>query len=244
MKLKILATALLTGLLFHSCLNRQTEKQPGISQVIAVDSIAKTETRQLNIDTIFHFNSAGKNYQLMITLDSVETEYGMVDHTTAWLIRDADTLFRKTYEFNNTGEFLQPTEGEYWLALYNSGGGSGYTGQLFHIETSPEAKLTPVMKLNELSYWSIGRNGTSVLSLDGIWNMGNPDDDSFEAHFSPHQQSVALYSLQGDSVSYRGLGTTKGKYDFFEDENGLKSFREKEIAISKQIDWTSYFRSE
>lgn len=156
-----------------------------------------------------------------------------------------DTLYKKTFDFNTVGKVVQAAPGIFFIDLYNSYGGSGFTGSIFYLKTAPEISLRPVCKFDELSYWKSSNSGTQLILFDGIWNMNiNPDSPDFETHFSDHQQFITEYDIKTDTVIANEIGSTKYKYSVSENESDvestLKDFRKKEPHMADKIRWENY----
>lgn len=196
------------------------------------------------IDTIYQLKINGTEYELMLSHEILNMEHNDDLTTTVRIIEQGDTLYANTFDFNTTGQLQEPVPGHYWLSLYNSGGGSGYAGTLFNIRIQPLIALQPILEFNEMSFWKSNKSATELIYFYGIWSNSG-DDENFESHFSEHLQSVTIYKITEDSVLTLtpGDGLSKNKYDFHDYENRektLKQFREKESALTKEINWEDY----
>ncbi len=56
-----------------------------------------------------------------------------------------------------------------------------------------------------------------------------------ESHFAPHRQIVSLYKIENDKVSIKKLGTTRLKYDSFQNDSSFIDFWKQEPALVKKI---------
>lgn len=212
------------------------------------DALAHGEQPKENetgVDTIFALKIGGKAYQLVLFNDYfISMEYGTVPCMTVHIVESAsnDTIFSETFrDFNYFARLENPAPGKYWLGLLNSGGGSGFSAALFNVKIAPEPKLQPIFKYNELSFFKGNRTGTALLFFQASW-LTNPEGEP-ETHFEPHRQGVAIYEIREDSVIYKDLGDTQGKYDLSVDEDALKQLpliRKNEPELAEKIPWEDF----
>ncbi len=195
------------------------------------------------IDTIFPMQINNQGYQLILSHESFSALHKGDVTTTVRIVENAshDTLYSNTFEFNTAGIIRNPAPDCYWLSLLNSGGGSSYSATLFNIKLQPEIVLQPILKFGELSFIQGNTTGTELLVFEGIWNTnGGFESKNFESHFSEHQQMVAVYKIEEDTVTFKELGLTKQKHDFHHNNEAIIEFVKKEPALAKEIDWSEY----
>ena len=225
-------------LLLISCghKNKNTTHKP--------EYLKKTDIKfseDLPSDTSFRIDIGAKSFQLIITHDEQPSITNNNESTTTIRIVDnsnQDTLYRKTYDFNELGELTKSGANNYYITLLNSGGGSGYSGCLFKINCNPKIALQPIFNFDELSFWEFNKTDKEIILYKGKWNM-NPNSKSFEAHFSKHIQTIFLYKINESKISFKKLGTTKNKYDI---ENiSLKYLKKKEALLLKDINVDDYY---
>jgi hypothetical protein len=215
------------------------------NSIVACDSITISNKKVLtfvelekgNRDTIFPLQINNKVYQLVLTHEFLFDKAGL---KTAVRIIDKrnDTLFNKIFDFNTVGELSEPAPNNYWLTLYNTGYGSGYSGTLFKIRIIPQICLQPILKYNELSFWKSNRSATELILFEGIWAANNAK--KLESHFAEHKQFISIYKIKEDTILIKEIGKTKNKFDFFENKNALYELQKKEPVLRKAINWSDY----
>ena len=247
---------LLFILAFSQC--REENKQPEItvlpdSNIVSNDihpdsTPSPVDTTPANpsyyTDSVYQLKVNGKNYQLVLSHNYPSQQHEGALATTLFIIdtANADTLYRNLYEFNEIGELRNPAPGHYWIALLNSGGGSGYAATLFNIRIDDKIKIQPLFNFDELSYWKTNSAANEVLFFEGIWNMNVEDEKDFEAHFYPHKQLVSTYSIKNDTVISKEIGLSSYKYDLFDNaDTDIGKFQLQEKKLNKNINW-SYFK--
>jgi hypothetical protein len=205
----------------------------------ASDSSRKI-SEPLEADTAYAITQADENYLLVFTHEGTTSDENGT--TTFRLVkRDSrDTVFKRTLNFNSVGRIMEPARGHWWFTLENDFGGSGYSGALYNLQLTPEIKLQKLVAFNELSYWKSNRTATGMLFFQAYWDT-NTDTDNFEAHFAPHRQQVAVYSIGADTVKVQDLGMTKSKYDLSNNDSALVSFPQQEPELAKRISWSDYY---
>lgn len=238
-------------ILFSNC-NQEHNSVKSDSIVSTTDHLSDTLNPQDTVvdrlnhsraDTSYELQMNGKKYELVFSHESL-SETGSGDITTTVRLTEnsnQDIVFSEVYEFNTVGALRNPAPNQYWFALLNSGGGSGYSASLYAVRMEPEVRFQYLLNFNELSYWKTNKTATEVLFFQAIWDMGDgADDPDFESHFSEHRQSLGIYKIEMDTVRYIDIGTTKKKYDFSENGNALPLLRKQEPALAKQIRWEDY----
>jgi hypothetical protein len=228
---------------------RDSARESGVLKTVDVSGSLSANRTIADIDTIYPLQVKNKLYQLILSHEGpTYTSQGDLS-TTVRIVENEnhDTLYKKTFDFNTCGLFANPAPDHYWLDLYNSGGGSGFSGKVFNIKIDSVISLQPLVSFDELSYWKSNRTATAFIFSEAIWNLDvNMDSEDFESHFDKHKQEISIYEIEKDTVIVNDLGLTKNKFDFSDYENKypLKEFRDKEPAIAKQINWEDYNISE
>ncbi len=235
-------------ILFMNCgqKNNSTPKAKSNSSN-AADSSRKTNNSNssqttawdTNIDTVYKIQIDGKECQLLFTHEFPSPTGNLT--TTIRIIESVnrDTLFAKTLDFNTVGEIEQPSPNHYWFTLEDYGGGSGYSGTLFNVRTTPTILLQPIIGINELLSWKSNRFASELIFCQGIWNMVG-DGDNFESHFDKHKQDIGIIKIQPDTILIHEIGITRRKHDFFDSKDELQEFKRTEPALAKKINWTDY----
>lgn len=145
------------------------------------------------------------------------------------------------YNFNATDGLYHPVADTYWLGLISSGGGSGYRGTLYNIRIADTAILQPILSFGELTHWKSNRDGSSIIVIDGIWDLANPDAEKFESHFGQHIHSINVYTIQKDSILRLDLGLTQNKYSSeYETSELLNAIKLNEPQLFGKIIWQDY----
>lgn len=106
-------------------------------------------------------------------------------------------------------------DGNLYLHLISSGGGSGYISWLNIIEIiNHRIQIQPIFDSNELSVILFDKNEQNIILMNGIWDMsGWSEEEEGEAHFSPHVFSIYKYILNGQTIKKVQMGSTSSKYE-------------------------------
>lgn len=228
---------LLLLLIFASC---HSGERSAPADAVRDSAVPLVQTiREEFSDTVYDFRMNGKYYRLMLTHRQNLVTYE--PFTIVRVLEGNDTIFRQDCpHYNVSGKFFSSNQKDWFLELVSDGGGSGFSGTIFQLHLGDEPVLDTVLNFNELTSWKWSTSGDNLLVAQGDWVMGNPDDSTFESHYSPHAQTVFIVHPAYVKSSAEILGTTKGKYGLPEDENEWHSIREKETSISAKIDWASF----
>lgn len=228
-------------LFLFSCSGNETVKTVPDTVKSTMDTVVqKTESVKEELkDTVFSLEQNGQEYQLVLTHprnDSVD----YVTKTRAKILQGEIVLYDEIFEFNAVGRFQEPKKGIYFLDLVNESGGSGYWGTVYRIEPGKKSGLLPVVNFTELTSWKFSRNADTLLCASGYWDMGNTEDDSFEAHFDAHQQTLFFCRLEDGVYRKEQIGTTERKYDLVDDAAGWKKLQEGEPELAGKINWEEF----
>lgn len=228
-------------LFLFSCSGNETVKTVSDTVKSTMDTVVqKTESVNQELkDTIFSLEQNGQGYQLVLTHPRNDSD-DYVTKTRVRILQGETVLADEVFSFNTVGSFQEPKEGIYFIDLLNSGGGSGFSGTIYRVITGDKSGLLPVTNFNELTSWKFSKNADTLLCASGYWAMESEDDDSFEAHFDAHQQTLFLCRLKDGAYKEELIGTTKGKYDLTDDAGGWKKLKEGEPELSKKISWEEF----
>lgn len=193
-------------------------------------------------DSTYTLQIKGAAYLLMFSHEGAPF-HAAGESTTVRIVEQSshDTLYEKTFDFNGVGALRHPAPDHYWIALLNSGGGSGYSATLFDIQLDPEIDLKPLFNFNELSSWVTNRAANEVVFFQALWNIDwNHEGEETEAHFQEHLQHISLYKIMPDTVVAKEIGATKAKYDLSATDTMVREIKRKEPGLAKSIDWQQY----
>jgi|GEM_PF-1774239 len=196
----------------------------------------------VHVDTSFVFLHNNDSCELLMARQEAVGQNGVIEEKIAtWITRDADTVFRASFNFNKIGEYTALDSGRSFFHLANDAGGSGYTGVLLFINTSrTEPFLDAVADITELSKWKYSENGNNVLVAQGLWKVGDPDSPDFEAHFSEHRQALFLYDISTTPRTEKSLGITKNKYELIEGGNSFEDISKGEPQFDTLVNWEKF----
>lgn len=193
-------------------------------------------------DSTYTLQIKGAAYLLLFSHEGAPF-HAAGESTTVRLVEQStrDTLYEKTFDFNSVGALRHPAPGHYWIALVNSGGGSGYSATLFDIQLEPEIALKPLFNFNELSSWITNRAANEVIFFQAMWNIDwNHEGEESEAHFQEHLQHISLYTIREDTVIAKEIGITKEKYDLNSGDTAIAVIKRNESRLFKDIRWEDY----
>jgi hypothetical protein len=228
-------------LLFLSCGQEHKTTNPSPVKNPSNDSGNTVIDFKKDIDTIYHLEINNKNFDLILSQEYPSSTGSGALTTTVGIVENEkhDTLYKKTFEFNEIGELSHPATNCYWLTMINSGGGSGYSGTLFNIRITPEITLQPLVNINELSFWKGNRDASELVLFQSIWNT-NGGENNFESHFDEHKQWIGIYKIKEDTVLLSEVGMTKKRYNSFENNGEVDKFKKAEPNLAKAIRWSDY----
>lgn len=143
------------------------------------------------------------------------------------------TLFKPNNELNR--------EGRLYLNYISSGGGSGYTGELFSLTfDNGKIKLIEIVQFGELDLFLFNKYKSQIIALKGIWgNELDGNGDPIETHFSDHRYKITEYNMIDDYYEEKELGTTKYRYQGLDGESSaleiIKEILKKENFLTKVL---------
>jgi hypothetical protein len=194
------------------------------------------------VDTFFRFMHGSDSCSLLLAKKESDKGNGVIEEkTAAWILKQNDTVFKATFNFNTIGKYAELPTGQSFIQLINNGGGSGFQGVLLFINKSKQDPfLDGVTDITELSSWIYSDDGNSVLMAHGMWVAGDPDSENFESHFSPHKQVLYLFDLSTTPRSEKEAGITNGKYDLIGGGNTFADIRMFEPQFDSLINWGAF----
>ncbi len=228
---------LLTLLIIAACTHKnKTTNTPNAAIKPKADSTISHSSSYYQNDTSYPLKINNESCRLTLTHDEFRcpSDSGMPTITIR-IIKEAtnDTLLLKTLCFNYFDKLEEPIPGQYWISFLLSAGGSGFAGTIFRIKTISQAVLQPVSNYGATDSWILSKSPNTLLLFNSIWGF---DEDSMpESHFAPHRQIVSLYKIENDKVSIKKLGTTRLKYDSFQNDSSFIDFWKQEPALVKKI---------
>jgi hypothetical protein len=262
MKLKFLAIVIS---LIIICCNKHNMNQDSSNNVDSnskdtikkENSIPKTSLEYFNyidtsrffVDTFLNLKAESlDNYLLVLVRDRYKGD--TLISNDEWfsfsplILKLINTSNKKVYtEKLKDNQFLQFFEiisskdnsKNYFIALINTGGGSGYEGNLYKLNFDNNNKLKPVFDYGELSYFAVNKEANEWLVIHGIWNF-----EEKETHFEDHRYEIESYKMLNDSIEKTIFGKTKYKYSSMNFYMGLKEMIKKEPELFKSIDLSQF----
>lgn len=176
---------------------------------------AGIDTSQIVIDTILHYTS----YKLIVSKEKFDankhkltTDDLEFNPLTIYIVRnDNDSVvYKQKFEEN---QFVSPysfkEKNLHYISLSIYSGGSGYMSTIYRVELEGTPTLQPVFNYSELTSYMFSTDGSQILVMQGIWEMG---DDSDESHFSDHKYDISIVELSKNKTETKSISITSNKY--------------------------------
>lgn len=176
---------------------------------------AGIDTSEMFIDTILHYTS----HKLIVSKEKFDaTKHKLTaddlefNPLIVYIVRnDNDSVVYKQKLEEN--QFVSPysfkEKNLQYISLSIYSGGSGYMSTIYRVELEGTPTLQPVFNYSELTSYMFSTDGSQILVMQGIWEMG---DDSDESHFSDHKYDISIVELSKNKTETRSISITSNKY--------------------------------
>ena len=176
---------------------------------------AGIDTSLIVIDTILHY----PNYKLIVSKEKFDASKHKIsaddlefNPLIIYIVRnDNDSVVYKQKLEEN--QFVSPynfkEKNLHYISLSIYSGGSGYMSTIYRVELEGTPTLRPIFNYSELTSYMFSTDGSEILVMQGIWEMG---DDSDESHFSDHKYDISIVEISNNKTETRSISITSNKY--------------------------------